>query len=1127
MTHTIGARLLGLTATLGIAAVLIGIPATLVAIGANPIPDRAPTLDQVITALTSRDDGTLTLRVFAVAAWIAWAFLAATITLEVSARARGVSAPHLPGLALPQSAARGLVGAAFLLFVTGPTLVLPTVAAAPAAAAAPAWAAGTTEVRSAAVSAEQATAPRQKPSMAVPATSDPTRVHTVNRGESLWSIAATELGDGHRWGEIADLNPFTHGPSWVIHPGTVLTLPTDQQHSASTTQSPTEGQSYTVQAGDTLSQIAKDRLGDAGRYPDIFEASRHKRQADGRHLSDPDLIYPGWHLSIPGTTAAAGAAPARTPTANQGVPGAPEMETQGTGAKPADPGPPASDAPNSRATPGVNGQTATALSPPTAPSAAPATTAPASGSSRAPMRTTPQDGSQSAAPWLLAGLAGAPVLAGSMWIVLRQRRAVQFRHRRPGRTIATPPPVLAPVEKTLATLAPTTQPTVEFVDSVLRHLASARAHAGLPMPRVAALEIGRHDLTLHLNSPAQLAPPWTDIGNRTRWALPARTNPSDLGDLTPDQPAPYPLLVTIGTSDTGHVWLLNCEDLTITLTGEPTYRDDFARYLAAEIACNPWSAWVTLDCAGVGSEVAPLNRDRVRPHATGTDPAADVLAHTVNTIDYAHDHHDDVATARAHLAGADSWAPRMLLLDSTTDPTPALTQLLTLLDQHPGATGTSIVLCGAPTAPGAVDIELTSTGRARLPHAGLDLVAVGLTRDEAQGCAALLAAGTDHDDTPIPVDSTATTGWRSYTDAAGALRAQHTISRQTPDKHILVETTSPLPDPDKDYLTAAATTTEDLTALAPKVPTTVRDALHDADPTLDADVAAWFADDCPLPRLSLLGPVRARTRGTPLAVRKAYMTGVLTYLTTRTHGATPDELADAMSITPSKARGYAKTVRDWLGTNPRTGQPHLPDARHTPEAKSRGVAIYQVQDLLVDADIFRRLRARGQTRGEHGIRDLTRALDLVQGPPFSQLSGDAWAWLYEGDRLDHHLSCAVVDVAHLVTTHALRHGDTRTARTATETALLAAPSDEIPHLDLAAITRAEGHGDDANLILRDQVANRTDDEGPPMDFPARTQTILDACAWTGRDRAVGAATLSQPPEGGVPQAKGDPRAGTQ
>jgi len=1107
MTHPIRARLLGLAATLAILTVLIGVPATLVAIGANPIPNGLPTLDQLTTALTTRDDGTLTLRVLTVAAWLAWAFLAATITLELVARLRGVSAPRLPGLALPQSAARGLVGAAVLLFVTGPTLALPSMVAAPAAAAAPSWAAPATPTGQSTASVQQTTT-RQVTSTPPARSVDRTGTHTVTRGESLWSIAATELGDGHRWRELADLNPGTHGPDWVIHPGTVLTLPAS---ATAATQPPKNGQRYTVEAGDTLSQIAHDHLGDADRYPDIVEASRHQRQPDGRHLRDPDLIYPGWHLTIPATTSAAPTAPASTPAAtpHNGAPSAAVAGTPGTGTKPADPDLPSSAAPTAGAASGVNGSATPKRS--TAADTSPAPT-PAVNQSQAATTTSPDDSAETPAPWLLAGLAGGPVLAGSMWILLRQRRAMQVRHRRPGRTVATPPPVLAPVEKTLATAGSAMQPSVEFVDAVLRHLASGRANSGLPMPAVAAVELGRHALTLHLHAPAQLSPPWADLGNQTRWSLPSGTDPEVLGDLIPDQVAPYPLLVTIGTSDTGNVWLLNCEDLTITLTGDPTYRDDFARYLTAEVACNPWSYSVTLNCVGVAAQVAGLNPDRIRPIATG-DPAAGVLADAVNTIDRAHDHDDDVATARAHGAGDDSWAPSMLVLDGSAEPTPALNQLLALIDAHPGATGTGVVLGGTDTTPaGGVVVELTAAGRARLPHAGLDLVAVGLTSDEAQGCAALIAASTDYDDTPMPVDESATTGWRSYTDGAGALRPQHTVARQTPDKDILVATTTLLPGPDEEYVAHAATTPDDLAALAPKVPTTVRDALHEADPTLDEDVAVWFADDCPLPRLTLLGPVRARTRGTPLAVRKAYMTGVLTYLSTRPYGATPDELADALGLTTSKARGYAKTVRDWLGTNPRTGQPHLPDARRTPEAISRGVAIYQVQDLLVDADLFRRLRARGQARGEDGLDDLIRAFDLVQGPPFSQLSGDAWAWLYEGDRLDHHLTCAIVDVAHTITTHALRAGDTRTARTATEASLLAAPAEEIPHLDLAAVTRAEGHPDQANRILSEQVANRTDDEGPPLDLSQRSHTILETRRWTGQERSGDASAIPASPE---------------
>ncbi len=68
----------------------------------------------------------------------------------------------------------------------------------------------------------------------------------------------------------------------------------------------------------------------------------------------------------------------------------------------------------------------------------------------------------------------------------------------------------------------------------------------------------------------------------------------------------YPLLVTVGSDDGGRVWLLNLEDLAVVnITGDPTYMADFARYLAAELACNPWSDAVMVDCVGVAGEVAP------------------------------------------------------------------------------------------------------------------------------------------------------------------------------------------------------------------------------------------------------------------------------------------------------------------------------------------------------------------------------------------------------------------------------------------------------------------------------------------------------------------------------------------
>ena len=54
------------------------------------------------------------------------------------------------------------------------------------------------------------------------------------------------------------------------------------------------GGTYTVQAGDTLSKIAKEKLGDANAYMDIFNANKGL-------LTDPNKIKPGQVLKIPQT----------------------------------------------------------------------------------------------------------------------------------------------------------------------------------------------------------------------------------------------------------------------------------------------------------------------------------------------------------------------------------------------------------------------------------------------------------------------------------------------------------------------------------------------------------------------------------------------------------------------------------------------------------------------------------------------------------------------------------------------------------------------------------------------------------------------------------------------------------
>jgi nucleoid-associated protein YgaU len=58
------------------------------------------------------------------------------------------------------------------------------------------------------------------------------------------------------------------------------------------TATATSSKTYTVKAGDTLSKIAKQHLGDANAYMRIFELNRDQ-------LSNPDLIKPGQVLKLP------------------------------------------------------------------------------------------------------------------------------------------------------------------------------------------------------------------------------------------------------------------------------------------------------------------------------------------------------------------------------------------------------------------------------------------------------------------------------------------------------------------------------------------------------------------------------------------------------------------------------------------------------------------------------------------------------------------------------------------------------------------------------------------------------------------------------------------------------------
>ncbi len=81
-------------------------------------------------------------------------------------------------------------------------------------------------------------------------------------------------------------------PAAAAAPAPAASAPAAGGQAGAAPQAEIQSTFYTVQSGDTLSKIAKQHYGDAGKYPLIFEANRPM-------LSDPDKIYPGQTLRIP------------------------------------------------------------------------------------------------------------------------------------------------------------------------------------------------------------------------------------------------------------------------------------------------------------------------------------------------------------------------------------------------------------------------------------------------------------------------------------------------------------------------------------------------------------------------------------------------------------------------------------------------------------------------------------------------------------------------------------------------------------------------------------------------------------------------------------------------------------
>lgn len=595
----------GLAGLLALVALVVGVPLILSGTVGWPLPTSIPPWSEISRQLSDSGsiDDRVWLKVLACVGWLTWARVTLAIAVAVVAETRGRRWQPSPGW---QAAIAQLVVAVAVLASTFAQRPAPAVAVPPLP-------------QPVALNPEPVDLPASPQSVPELPTSDrrpavesgTSPTWQVARGDTLWAIAETALGDPFRWREIFDLNhgrPQSDG-SILTDPkrlgvGWVLQLPSTARVPSPSFASQAESEGVVVKPGDSLWEIADERLASSGSTADVVaavqalaEANRGVLQPDCSSLQDPSAIRPGWHLTLPAPDVA-------TPNdVSESVPVSPAVEPAAT----------VSSLPSVPDTPPTSPTTRT--TPPNSPVTQPVA------ARTATIDVDKEQPSGTVKVVSAAGGIGAALALGVSASVRRRRR------RRLVEGVATPPtpPHLEELHRNL--VARGAEEPIAQLAGALRHLARQAAAKGLSCrPRIVQ-QHGSH-IEVFLGEPVDAIDGWQSEAEGLVWSLGEGVEDHDSIDETVGSVAPC--LVTLGAADEGGQLYIDLEaEGVIALVGDVDVARGVARAIALELMHSLMADALQLVLVGHDLGLAAgANDERIRVVDRWADVSGDVAAWT-------------------------------------------------------------------------------------------------------------------------------------------------------------------------------------------------------------------------------------------------------------------------------------------------------------------------------------------------------------------------------------------------------------------------------------------------------------------------------------------------------------------